>query len=63
MIDSHDSSSNLNMLGQVVEWKVEGRSLLTKIMFADSERGRAAFDLVRSGMLHKVSVGYSHPRL
>lgn len=58
VIDSHDSSSILNMLGQVVEWKFEGRSLLTKIMFADSERGRAAFDLVRSGMLHKVSVGY-----
>jgi HK97 family phage prohead protease len=58
VIDTHDRSSILNTLGQVVEHQIEGRSLLVKIAFADSERGRHAFDLVRSGIVNKVSVGY-----
>ncbi len=58
LLDSHDRSSVLSVLGQVVETKFEGRTLLAKIVFADNERGDGAFKLVQSGMLNKVSVGY-----
>jgi HK97 family phage prohead protease len=58
VIDSHDRSSVLSVIGQVVAHKIAGRQLLTTVKFADSERGRAAFDLVKSGMLTRVSVGY-----
>lgn len=58
VIDSHDRSSVLNVLGRVIEWKIIGRELLVKIELAEGERGQHALDLVKSGMLHKVSVGY-----
>ncbi|WP_312946335.1 HK97 family phage prohead protease [Agrobacterium sp.] len=58
VIDSHDRSSVLAVLGQVTAYKIENRQLIATIKFADSERGRQAFDLVKSGMLNKVSVGY-----
>ena len=57
-IDSHDRSSIMSVLGQVVETKFENRTLLAKVVFAESERGEAAFKLVQQGMLNKVSVGY-----
>jgi HK97 family phage prohead protease len=58
VLDSHNRSSVLNHLGRVIEWKIVGRELLVKIELADGERGQHALDLVKSGMLHKVSVGY-----
>jgi HK97 family phage prohead protease len=58
VIDSHDRSSVLSVIGQVVAHRIAGKQLLTTVKFADSERGRAAFDLVKSGMLTRVSVGY-----
>ncbi|MGO7263762.1 prohead protease/major capsid protein fusion protein [Rhizobium leguminosarum] len=59
VIDSHDRSSVLSVLGQVTAFRIENRQLVATIKFADSERGRQAFDLVKSGMLNKVSVGYT----
>jgi HK97 family phage prohead protease len=59
VIDSHDRSSVLAVLGQVTAFRIENRQLVATIKFADSERGRQAFDLVKSGMLNKVSVGYT----
>ncbi|MCZ7480920.1 prohead protease/major capsid protein fusion protein [Rhizobium rhizogenes] len=59
VIDSHDRSSVLSVLGQVTAYRVEQRQLIATIKFADSERGRQAFELVKSGMLNKVSVGYT----
>lgn len=58
VIDSHDRSSVLNILGQVTEYRFEKRQLVVRIRFAEGERGQAALDLVKSGMLSKVSVGY-----
>lgn len=58
VLDSHDRSSVLNQLGRVVEWKIVARELLVKIELAEGERGQHALDLVKSGMLHKVSIGY-----
>lgn len=58
VIDSHDRSSILNILGQVTEYRFEKRQLIVRIRFAEGERGQAALDLVKSGMLSKVSVGY-----
>lgn len=58
VLDSHDRSSVLNHLGRVVEWKIVARELLVKIELAEGERGQHALDLVKSGMLHKVSIGY-----
>ncbi|NTE36663.1 prohead protease/major capsid protein fusion protein [Agrobacterium tumefaciens] len=59
VIDSHDRSSVLSVLGLVIAYRVEQRQLIATIKFADSERGRQAFELVKSGMLNKVSVGYT----
>lgn len=58
VLDTHDRSSVLNHLGRVIEWKISGRELLVKIELAEGERGQHALDLVKSGMLHKVSIGY-----
>lgn len=58
VLDSHDRSSVLNHLGRVIEWKISGRELLVKIELAEGERGQHALDLVKSGMLHKVSIAY-----
>ena len=58
VLDSHDRSSILSHLGRVVEWKIVARELLVKIELAEGERGQHALDLVKSGMLHKLSIGY-----
>ncbi|KQV32254.1 hypothetical protein ASC97_01260 [Rhizobium sp. Root1203] len=58
VIDSHDRSSVLSVLGQVTDYRIANRQLIATVKFADSERGRQAFDLVKEGMLNKVSVGY-----
>lgn len=59
VLDSHDRSSVLAVIGQVTAWRISDRQLIATIKIADSERGRAAFDLVSQGMLNRVSIGYS----
>ncbi|WP_416407849.1 prohead protease/major capsid protein fusion protein [Agrobacterium rosae] len=58
VLDNHRRTSIKDLLGRVVEYKIEKRQVLAKIYFAESEGGNAALALVQDGTLCKVSVGY-----
>ena len=57
-LDSHNGTSIGNVLGSASSVRVEGRELITRMRFAESGKGRLAWDLVRQGHVRAVSIGY-----
>jgi len=58
VLDSHNRDTVLATLGIATKWRIADSKLYITVKFADTESGRQAFDLVRDGMINKVSVGY-----
>ncbi len=58
LLDSHNRGTAFAVLGRVEAFKIDGRKLICTIRFADTDRGREAFALVKDGMLSRMSVGY-----
>lgn len=58
VLDSHNRSTVTAVLGRVESHRFEGRKMIAVFRFADTDRGREAFALVKEGMLKKVSIGY-----
>lgn len=59
-IDSHDYSTIKNLLGQVIDFKVEGKELIEDVRYSREENTLAdwAFKMVRDGFIKAVSVGF-----
>ena len=58
LLNCHDRYSVDRILGSVREIKAEGEKLTGRLYFAETEEGKKAFDLVKSGHLSTGSVGY-----
>jgi phage major head subunit gpT-like protein len=58
ILDSHDRRSTKSILGVVKDIRVEGGQVVGRLVFDDTEEGRAAWIKVKSGSLTDVSVGY-----
>lgn len=58
LLDSHNAGSIDNVLGVVTQARVAGGHLVGTIRFSDTESGRRAEAMVRSGDLAGISVGY-----
>lgn len=65
-LDSHDYSSINKLLGQVVAFQVEGKSLVEDVQYALTDKGDTladwAFRMVEGGFLRAVSVGFCPKR-
>lgn len=59
-VNSHDYSCIKQLLGQVVDWRVEKGQLIETVKYIREEGtlGAMAFKLVRDGFLRAVSVGF-----
>jgi hypothetical protein len=59
-VDSHDYSTIKNLLGQVVDFRVNGNALEEDVMYSREPGTLAewAFKMVRDGFLRAVSVGF-----
>jgi hypothetical protein len=59
-VDSHDYSSIEKLLGQVIDYRVEGGQLIETVQYARQPDTLAdwAFKMVRDGFLRAVSVGF-----
>lgn len=58
ILDSHNRWSTSSILGVVKDIRVEGGQVVGRLVFDDTDEGRAAWTRVRSGSLTDVSVGY-----
>jgi hypothetical protein len=58
LIDGHDTSSSDNVRGSVRDIRVEGNRIAGRVVFAETESGNRAWELVRQGHLTDVSIGY-----
>ena len=59
LLDSHKRSETKNVLGSIVNIRIEGDSLVGKARFAETEEAEKARKLVRDGHLTDISIGYS----
>jgi hypothetical protein len=60
-VDSHDYSTVANLLGKVIDFKVEGKQLVERVQWAidsSSELAKLGFSLTEGGYLKAVSVGF-----
>jgi len=59
-VDSHDYSTIKNLLGQVVEFGVQGKELIEDVQYSREPNTLAewAYKMVRDGFLKAVSVGF-----
>lgn len=59
-VDSHDYSTIKNLLGQVIDWRVEKGQLIETVQYSREPGTLAewAFKMVRDGFLKAVSVGF-----
>lgn len=58
LIDGHNTSSSDNIRGSVRDIRVEGNRVVGRVVFAETDAGNRAWDLVRQGHLTDVSIGY-----
>ncbi len=58
LLDSHNQWSIGAILGRVEDARIENGQLVGRLVFADSEAGRAAEGMVASGDLTGISIGY-----
>lgn len=58
VLDSHKYESIEDIIGRAVRVEVVGGALEADIIFADSEKGECAEELVNQGFLRTVSVGF-----
>jgi hypothetical protein len=61
-VDSHDYSTIKNLLGQVVDFKVVGKTLVETVQWAkdvaENELARVGWKMTEAGFLKAVSVGF-----
>lgn len=64
-VDSHDYSSITKLLGQVIDFRVEGGALIETVRYSREPGTLAewAFKMVRDGFLRAVSVGFYPVRM
>lgn len=64
-VNSHDYGDIRNLLGQVVEWRLQKGQLVETVRYIREEGslGALAFKLVRDGFLKAVSVGFQPVRM
>lgn len=64
-VDSHDYSSITKLLGQVIDWKIDGNQLVETVRYSLEPDTLAswAFKMVRDGFLKAVSVGFVPVRM
>lgn len=58
VLDSHKYDSIEDVIGRAIRVEVVGGALEADIIFADSEKGECAEELVNKGFLRTVSVGF-----
>lgn len=59
VLDSHRQREALAVVGRVNSRRVEGTKLVTDVEFARTSRANDLWELVRTGFLRSVSVGYT----
>lgn len=57
VLDTHDRFSIESIVGRA-ELRVEGKQLVADVFFAETTRGKAAWELVKQGFLRAVSIGF-----
>jgi hypothetical protein len=61
-VDSHDYSNIENLLGKVIDYRVEGKQLIETVQWAidvpTNQKARIGWDMTRAGYLCAVSVGF-----
>lgn len=64
-VDSHDYSSIKNLLGKVIDFRVENNQLIERVQYSLEPDTLAlwAFKMVRDGFLKAVSVGFQPVRM
>ena len=64
-VDSHDYGTITKLLGQVIDWRIEGNQLVETVRYArePGTLGEFAYKMVRDGFLKAVSVGFIPQRM
>lgn len=66
-VDSHDYSNIENLLGKVIDYRVEGKQLIETVQWAidvpTNQKARIGWDMTRAGYLCAVSVGFRPTRM
>jgi hypothetical protein len=64
-VDSHDYGTITKLLGQVIDWKIEGNQLIETVRYArePGTLGEFAYKMVKGGFLKAVSVGFIPKRM